>query len=61
MSARKGYEMLDGIAKSNFNFEYVIVSIYVIYELLLHWKFKKNHFGKKGFLFLKKENIYLHR
>lgn len=45
--ARKGYEMLDGVAKSNFNFEYFIVSIYVICELLLYWKLKKNHFGKK--------------
>lgn len=25
MSARKGYEMLDGAAKSSFNFEYFIV------------------------------------
>ena len=25
MSARRGYEMLDGAAKSNFNFEYFIV------------------------------------
>lgn len=36
MSARKGYEMLDGVAKSNFNFEYFIVSIYVICELQLY-------------------------
>lgn len=51
MSARKGYEILDGVAKSNFNFKYFIVSIYVIYELLLHWKLKKNPLGKKGFFF----------
>lgn len=58
MSARKGYEILDGVAKSNFNFEYFIVSIYVIYELLLHWKLKKNPLGKKRLLFLKKK-IYI--
>lgn len=48
---RKGQEMLDGVVKFNFNFEYFIMSIYVICELQLYWKLKWDYFGKKFSLF----------